>query len=125
MSELIIGSTFRDEKTVTPKDSAREYGSGMVDVFATPAMIALMEHACLSLVAPALPKGENTVGTHVDIKHIRATPLYKKVWCDATLLAVEGKKIVFKVEAFDEKGIIGSGLHTRYIIDEEKFLNSL
>lgn len=125
MNDLIIGSTYRDEKTVTQKDSAREYGSGMVDVFATPAMIALMEHACLTLVAPALLKGQNTVGTHVDIKHIRATPLFTRVWCDATLLSVEGKKIVFKVEAFDEKGMIGSGIHTRYIIDEQKFLNSL
>lgn len=125
MSELIIGSSYRAEKTVNPKDSAREYGSGMVDVFATPAMIALMEHTCLTLVSPALLKGQNTVGTNVNIQHMRATPLFKKVWCDATLLSTEGRKLLFKVEAFDEKGMIGSGTHTRYIIDEEKFLASL
>lgn len=125
MTPLKPGITLREEKLVQPADSARAFGSGLVDVFATPAMIALMEHTSLTLVMPFLEKGQNTVGTHVDVKHLKATPLGKKVWCIATLLEVEGRRLTFKVEAFDEKGLIGTGTHSRYIIDEERFLASL
>jgi len=125
MTPLNPGIKLREEKTVQPADSARAFGSGLVDVFATPAMIALMEHTSLTLVTPFLGKGQNTVGTHVDVKHLKATPLGQKVWCEATLSEVEGRRLVFKVEAFDEKGLIGTGTHSRYIIDEERFLASL
>jgi len=125
MTFLKPGIKLQEEKIVLPTDSARAFGSGLVDVFATPAMIALMEHTSLTLVMPFLEKGQNTVGTHVDVKHLKATPLGRKVWCEATLIEVEGRHLVFKVEAFDEKGLIGTGTHSRYIIDEERFLASL
>jgi len=125
MNPPIPGTTLRLQKTVLATDSARAFGSGLVDVFATPAMIALMEQTCLTLVGPLLAENQNTVGTHVDVKHLRATPVGQTVWCEATLLTVEGKKLTFKVEAFDEKGLIGTGSHRRFIIDTEAFMASL
>lgn len=125
MPSLQTGITLRLEQTVMPADSARAFGSGLVDVFATPAMIALMEKTSLQLVVPFLAVGENTVGTHVDVKHLKATPIGKKVWCDSTLETIEGGKLVFRVEAYDERGLIGSGTHTRYVIDEARFLSQL
>lgn len=125
MSIFTPGTTYRLQKTVASSDSARAFGSGLVDVFATPAMIALMEQTCLTLVGSALEENQNTVGTHVDVKHLRATPVGKTVWCDAELLSVEGKKLTFKVEAFDEKGLIGTGRHSRYLIDTRDFMASL
>ena len=125
MNTFTPGTTYRLQKTVEANDSARAFGSGLVNVFATPAMIALMEQTCLTLVASCLTPDQNTVGTHVDIKHLKATPIGKTVWCVAELLAAEGKKLTFKVEAFDEKGMIGTGRHTRYVIDNHAFMASL
>jgi len=109
------------EIIVTPKDLASAYGSGNVEVLATPAMIALMEKTCLQLVAPYIPKGHNTVGTAVNIKHIKATPVGAVVQSYAKLKEIKGNKLTFEVEAYDQNGLIGMGLHTRYIIDEEEF----
>ena len=123
--ELKEGIEKELEIIITPKDTALAYGSGLVEVFATPAMIALMEKTSLQLVASYLSEGENTVGTEVCVKHIKATPLGKRVQSYAQLIKVEGKKLSFKVEAFDEKGLIGTGTHIRYIINEKKFMDSI
>ncbi len=107
---------------VKEPQTAHAYGSGLLKVYATPAMIAFMEKAALKAVAEHLPQGYSTVGTHVNIKHVKATPMGMKVWAKATLTEVEGKKLTFETEARDEEGIIGMGVHKRYIINESQFM---
>lgn len=123
--ELKIGTEKEIEILVTPKDTAMAYGSGLVEVFATPAMVALMEKTALELILPFIEKGMNTVGTAINVKHIKATPLGKRVQSYAKLIEVDGLKLTFEVEAYDEDGLIGKGVHKRHIINEEEFLNSL
>jgi predicted thioesterase len=122
---LRIGLEYELEIIVTPKDTAKAYGSGLVEVFATPAMIALMEKTSLELVTPFLEPGKNTVGTEVHVKHIKATPLGQRVQSWAQLTEMDGNKLTFSVEAYDENGLIGSGFHKRYIIDEAQFMAKL
>jgi len=109
-------------ETVTDKNIASHWGSGGLDVYATPAMIALMEMASYSATAPLLPPGWSTVGTVINIKHISATPPGMKVTARAELLSIEGRELSFRVEAFDDAGKIGEGLHGRFIVENEKFL---
>lgn len=120
-----IGKKIRIEKRVEQSDTAAHYGSGLLSVFATPAMIALMENAAHQLSRTQLPAELDTVGSEVKIKHTRATPLGATVYAEATLIEVDGKKMVFEVIAFDAKGEIGKGEHTRYIIDPIKFLERI
>lgn len=119
------GDEFVLEKIVEHSDTATAYGSGGVDVFATPAMISLMENTCLRLVAPCLEEGWTTVGTEVSVKHIKATPVGMKVTCRARLVEVNGPKLKFEVEAFDEQGKIGFGTHKRYVVNLSKFLKNV
>ena len=125
--EIIINKGIKGykEQEVTHKDTAKSYKSGLVEVFATPAMIALMENTAYSSVNDFLPKGFATVGTQLNIEHLKATPLGAKVWCESVLEAQEGKKLIFSVIAYDETGIIGKGTHERFIIDIEKFMEKL
>ena len=123
--EFKIGTEKEIEILVTPKDTAKSYGSGLVEVFATPAMIALMEKTALELTMPFLEKGMNTVGTEINVKHIKATPLGKRVQSYAKLIEAHGAKLIFEVEAYDEDGMIGKGIHKRYVINEEEFMKSL
>ena len=108
--------------TVTERNTAAAVGSGGLAVYATPAMIALMEAAALSAVGPLLPPPWSTVGTELNIKHISATPVGMKVCARAELLGIDGRALVFKVEAFDEAGKIGEGVHGRFIVESERFL---
>lgn len=114
-----------NEIVVTENDTASKLGSGDLDVFATPSMIALMENTSKKVVEEILPEGYSTVGIEVSIKHIKATPLGMKVKCEAVLEKVDGKKLTFKVEAWDEKGKIGEGTHERLIINVESFMNKI
>jgi len=123
--ELKIGTEKEIEILVTPKDTAKAYGSGLVEVFATPAMVALMEKTALELILPFIEEGMNTVGTEINVKHIKASPLCRRVQSYARLMEVDGLKLTFEVEAYDEDGLIGKGVHKRYIINEEEFLKSL
>lgn len=118
---LKVGLTASIETKVFNKSSAEEMGSGDLDVYATPAMISLMERSALSAVSMHLPKGYTTVGTAVNIKHMAATPIGMNVKAVAELIAVDGKKLIFKVEAFDSNEKIGEGQHERYIVDSTKF----
>lgn len=118
---LKVGLTASVETRVFNKSTAEEFGSGDMDVYATPAMISLMERAALSAVSLHLPKGSTTVGTAVDVKHIAGTPVGMKVKACAQLIGVEGRKLTFKIEAFDDAEKIGEGHHERYIVDVQKF----
>ena len=120
--ELRPGLQGRAEAIVDTTNVAAVMGSGDLDVFATPAMIALMEQAAWTAVAPGLAEGESTVGTKLNISHVSATPVGLKVWAESEVTAVDGKKITFEVSAFDEAGEIGRGTHERSIIRPEKFL---
>lgn len=120
--KLNRGLKFKIEKVVTEKDTAMSFGSGGVKVFATPMMIGLMENAALSAVDLHLPKGYVTVGTRIDVRHLAATPVGMKVYAMAQLTGMDGKRLEFKVEAYDEKEKIGEGSHERYIIDVERFI---
>ncbi len=113
------------EVKVRVKDTALAYGSGDVDVYATPAMIALMESTANQSLHDYLPDGYVTVGGEINVKHIKATPLAETVVAESELIKVDGKKLVFRVEARDTKGVIGVGEHTRYILDKNKFMASL
>jgi predicted thioesterase len=117
-----VGVDYTATEIVTKDNTASRYGSGLVDVFATPAMVALMEKAALNAVLPHLPEGFNTVGTEVCVKHTKATPMGWEVYSKAILKEVDGKKLVFEVVAWDKEGEIGRGTHTRYIIDSKRFM---
>ncbi len=119
--ELIAGLTAKINHTVTKEDTAVLVGSGEVNVYATPKMIALMEQAAYTSVAKSLPEGATTVGTHMDASHLAATPVGMTVYATAELIEVDRKKLVFTVEAYDEKDCIGKGTHTRFIVDSARF----
>lgn len=120
-----LGATFESSQLVTENDSAKRYGSGLVDVFATPAMIALMENACLNAVAPFLPVGYGTVGVEVNVTHTKPTPIGGHVVCKASLVSIDGRRLQFEVIANDDDGEIGKGSHSRFIVDMDKFLQKL
>ena len=96
-------------------------GSGTLDVFATPALVALAEKTCWMSVAPELEEGCGTVGTRLELDHSAPTPVGMTVTCESELTAVEGRKLVFRVTLHDEKGPVGGGVHERFIINDAKF----
>lgn len=118
-----LGLKNKTEITVTEKDTALAHGSGTLEVFATPAMVALMENTAMNSVAPYLKEGEATVGTLLNIKHLSADPIGCTVTCESELVEIDGRRLVFKVTASDNKGVIGEGIHERFIISTEKFMN--
>lgn len=124
-TDMKTGLNFTSTLVVGMENSAIYYKSGALAVFATPAMIALMENAAMNAVLPHLPQGQTTVGVKVDIKHIKATPIGMKVESKAVLTQIEGNKLVFEVKAYDEEGEIGSGIHTRYIVDTMGFMDKV
>ncbi len=109
--------------TVTKEMSAKTMGSGELQVFATPAMIALVEETAWKSVAPSLERGQGTVGTLVNVQHIAATPIGMDVHCETTLIEVDGRRLVFEVRVIDQIGLIGKGIHERYIISNGDFQN--
>lgn len=119
---LQIGMTAEKHDQVTSDNTAMRYGSGSAAVYATPAMIGLMEGTCLAAVDPHLPEGMATVGISLDVRHLAATPVGLGVRASAKLIEVSGKRLVFEIEAFDDKEKIGEGIHERYIIDVKKFM---
>ena len=120
-SSLKPGLSKKSEQIVQDTDTAKALGSGRAEVFATPCMIALMENAAYLAVQPALAQGQSTVGTGINAKHLAATPIGLKVWAVATLCEIDRKKLTFTIEAHDETELIGTAVHERFIIDEEKF----
>ena len=118
---LETGIKGHKELMVTPDKTAKAMGSGALDVFATPCMIALMENTTFESVQAELEEGCGTVGTALNVKHVAATPVGMKVTCDTELIKVDGRALTFLVKAYDACGLIGEGEHERFIISEEKF----
>jgi len=123
--KLKIGIKGNLSITVKKKDTASQYGSGLIDVFATPAMIGLMEKTAQLSVQDYLPEGSITLGTEVHIKHIKATPVGQKVCCFSELIEINDRQLGFALKVFDETGEIGNGTHKRFIVDKAKFLNKI
>jgi fluoroacetyl-CoA thioesterase len=119
---LEIGIKGSAEARVTLDNSAVNMGSGDCPVFATPAMVALMEEAAGRSVSEHLNDGETTVGVSLNIRHTAATALGRVVRAESELIEIDGRRLVFKVTAFDEVGEIGGGEHARAIVNREKFL---
>ena len=117
-----VNDTYKVEITVQDCDTAIVHKSGGLPVYATPAMIALMENAAFSLLKN---EDKDSVGTEMNVKHTRACLVGAKVYAEATVTGVNGNWVNFNVAAYDEKGEIGNGNHTRYIIDPEKFMAKL
>jgi predicted thioesterase len=118
---LEVGIKGKKEITVTPEKTAKAMGSGTLDVFATPAMIALMENTAYESVAPELEEGSGTVGTGLKVSHVSASPVGMHITCETELVKIDGRALTFSVKAYDEAGLIGEGEHERFIIWEEKF----
>lgn len=121
-SELKAGIQGVARVTVSEENTAIAYGSGSVRVFATPAMVGLMEKAALSSVDPLLEPGFTTVGTKVNVKHLAATPVGMDVVATSRLVEVDGKRLIFEVEARDEVDLIGTGVHERFIVKLDSFI---
>ena len=119
---LKLGIRGKQTVIVDHKNTAQAYGSGELPVFATPAMIALMEYTASQSVAGELEDSASTVGTRVHIEHTAATPLGMEVTCVSELIEIDRKRLVFRVEASDARGLIGAGTHERFIIDKKRFL---
>lgn len=120
--DLTIGMTGTAAVHVTAENTAAAVGSGDLMVFATPYMAALMEEAAVNCVKAALTEDQSTVGTQLSISHISATPVGMDVRAEASLTAIEGRKLSFQVKAFDESGLIGEGTHERFLIERERFM---
>lgn len=121
MKEITKGATGTSELTVSEKELAVNVGSGSLEVFATPVMVMLMEKAACNCVSEYLEGDETTVGTEMNVKHVSATPNKMKVCAEAELTEVNGREFVFSVKAYDEAGVIGEGIHKRFLVYGEKF----
>ena len=120
-----INDIYRADLTVSEKDTALAMGSGGLEVFATPAMVALMENAAMMAVADCLPEGSTTVGIEISTSHLKASAVGAVVVAEATLEEVDGRRLLFSLKAWDDAGVIGEGKHTRFIVDRERFLSKL
>lgn len=125
LSRIQPGLTHTFEKLTEARESAAAVASGALDVFSTPSLVALFERTALEAVAPLLPETHGTVGIEVAVKHLKATRIGKRVRCTVVVNAVEGRKIAFIGEMWDEEGRIGEGTHTRYVVDNAEFLRRL
>lgn len=119
------GICGKQQITVTKENTAISYGSGDVEVFATPAMIALMEKTANESIKPLLPEGMVSVGIEINAKHIKASKVGNTITCESFLSKVEGKKLSFDITAYDEKGKIGEATHSRVVVETDKFLSKL
>lgn len=117
------GVTGHAELVAAPEHAAAAMVGGAVATFSTPSMISLMEVAAFNAVLPLLSEGQVTVGTVVNIRHLAATPLGLGVRAEAELVRVDGRRLVFRVTAFDDAERIGEGEHERFIVDVPRFMD--
>lgn len=122
MIMIETGLTYTATTKVTQEKSALAMGSGNLMVFATPALVALMENAAMMAVAPSLPEGSTTVGGAISIQHTRPSGMGQEVSATARLVAVDGRKLSFELVSHDSSGVIGEGTHVRFIVDAERFM---
>ncbi|MCD7904096.1 MAG: thioesterase family protein [Clostridiales bacterium] len=120
---LSPGIKGKSETVVDNSNIAKTIKSGSLEVFATPAMIALMEEAAYKSVADEVGEGNGTVGTYLSVSHLSASPVGIRISCESELTAVEGRKLIFSVKVYDDVGLIGEGEHHRFIVANEKFQN--
>ena len=120
-----IGLSYTSTVVVDNSNTAAALGSGDMDVFATPAMVTLMENAAMNAVAPHLEQGQTTVGTQITTSHIKASALGATISATAPLTAVDGRSLTFTIVASEGDKTIGEGTHTRFIVDRERFLSKL
>ena len=120
---FMLNAGIKGEQSVlvTNENTAKTMGSGTLDVFATPALVALAEKTCWMSVASELDEGCGSVGTKLELEHTAPTPVGMTVTCESELTAVEGRKLVFKVSLHDEKGPVGGGVHERFVVNDAKF----
>jgi len=122
MNNISSGLSAEITLTVTDSETAAKFGSGLVPVFATPALVGIMEGAAVKALEGQLAEGQTTVGTRIEVHHLAATPVGMIVRARAELTAVDGRKLTFQIEAWDEVEKIGEAFHERFIIDQEKFM---
>lgn len=125
MDNIKIGLIGESTTTVTPELTARHLGSGGINVYATPAMILLMEGAAVNAIDSLLADGQASVGISVSVKHLAATPMGKQVRAQAEVTEVVGRHITFSVKAWDERELIGEGTHIRFVIDLARYIQRL
>lgn len=113
------------DKQVTVEDTAARYGSGLIEVFATPAMVAFMEATAQESVQKFLPEGYITLGIEINVKHKKATPVGRVVSCRSELIEADGKTFTFNIKAWDEAGEIGDATHIRYMVNAQSFMERL
>jgi len=123
--DTLKGLRHSEWLVVEHQDTAAVYGSGALEVFATPAMIALMEKTCLMTVCDKIGEGNTTVGIAVNIKHLKASPVGSTIRCDAELVEVDRRRLVFSVKCFENETLIGEGIHERFVVDSAKFMAKL
>lgn len=116
------GLSARSTTVVSAANTASALGSGDLDVFATPAMVALMENAAMKAVAASLPEGSTTVGAEMNCTHIKPSAVGAEITATAVLVAVEGRRLTFNVGATDAGGMIGEGTHVRFVVDRARFM---
>ncbi len=121
-TSLQPGLSATVQTVVAPANTAQALGSGAVPVFATPALVALLEQAAVAALAPALPPGQTSVGVRVDVQHLAATPVGMTVRAHAALLAIDGRRLTFAVTAYDDAEQVAEGTHERVLVDQERFL---
>jgi predicted thioesterase len=121
--DMLKGLRHIEQLVVEHKDTAAVYGSGALEVFATPAMIALMEKTCLESVANKIGDGNTTVGIAVNIKHLKASPVGSTIRCEAELVEVDRRRLVFSVKCFEGEALVGEGIHERFVVDSQKFMS--
>ena len=119
---LEIGMKGSAETVVTIDNTAKAFTSGALEVFATPAMISLMEETCWKMIQPELEEGLGSVGTKVNVSHTAPSAIGKTIVCEATLIEIDGRRLTFEVVCSDENGMVGMGTHERFIINNEKFM---
>lgn len=120
--QLKVGIKGQLEEKVIFENTAAKLGSGLVEVYATPAMITLMEKTAMQSILPHLPPGFNSVGTEINVKHLKASGLGLTIRCVSELVEINGRQLVFKVIANDDDGEIGYGTHIRFIIETDRFM---
>ena len=121
MNDLTPGLSAEIEITVTEADTASRWGSGLVPVFSTPALVGLMESAAVQALAGHLPEGQTTVGGHIDVHHLAPTPVGMRVWARAELVEVKDRQLTFHISARDELETIGQAIHDRFLVDAARF----